>query len=430
VTGVVRNSNPDRYIDIKPVTIESQFYIRPMLQAPIDVNNFDAIRPFRDDEIAGAIERLLHDPLFFRVLKYVYPGLGKKVVVQMMSEIKTVDDFQQNISGPAMKVMAQMTTSGLTFTDMDRIDHNKAYLFISNHRDIILDSALLNVSLIEKGYKTTHIAIGENLLATPFVRDLVRVNKNFIVNRNANAKDVFYYSLRLSNYMRHTICEDQNSIWIAQREGRSKDGDDRTATGLLKMFAMSMDGPMEDALLALNIVPLCVSYEYDPCDMLKANELLNIKFNGSHEKKAGEDFRSMMRGLIGHKGRVNISVGRTPVKDIEQMRNISGKNEKVKYLTECIDREMHRIYRLWPTNYLAYDILNGTREYKEHYTNIQRIAFGNSIRGKVVKIGLNRIQWGWPREGLAKAAREILLEMYANPVLNKKTVELETVHSA
>ncbi|MBL7941724.1 MAG: 1-acyl-sn-glycerol-3-phosphate acyltransferase [Flavobacteriales bacterium] len=394
-----------------------------MEKPAIDVNNFDDIRPYTDGEVQPAIERLLQDPLFFRVIKYVYPGLGKVVVQKMMREIRSVSEFQENISGPAMKVIAQMTTNGLTFSNMDALNHNKAYLFISNHRDIILDSALLNVSLLEKGYQTTQIAIGDNLVHTPFVHDLVRLNKNFLVNRNVSAKDIFHYSLRLSNYIRHTIVNERSSIWIAQREGRAKDGDDRTATGLLKMFGMSYNGSIEDALVELNIMPMCVSYEYDPCDVFKVNELLNIKFNGKHEKKHGEDFRSMMKGLTGHKGRVNIAVGHPLTHEIQEMRGISNKNDKVKYLTECIDRQMHKIYRLWPTNYLAYDLLNGTWEHKEHYTNIQRIAFNNYIRGKVVLVGLNRIQLGWPREGLRKAAREILLEMYANPVVNKKMVE-------
>jgi hypothetical protein len=391
----------------------------------IDVNNFDDLRPYRDAEVRPAIERLLADPLFFKVIRYVYPGLGKTVVQKMMREINTVDEFQENISGPALKVITQMTTNGLTFSQMDAIDHSRAYLFISNHRDIILDSALLNVSLLEKGYRTTQIAIGDNLVQTPFVHDLVRLNKNFLVNRNVSPKEMFHYSLRLSNYIRHTITRDESSIWIAQREGRAKDGDDRTATGLLKMSGMGYPGPIEDALLELNILPMCVSYEYDPCDVFKVNELLNIKFNGRHEKRSGEDFRSMLKGLTGHKGRVNISVGHPLTREIGEMRTITNKNDKVKYLTEEIDRQMHKIYRLWPTNYLAYDLLHGTREFKEHYTNIQRIAFNNYIRGRVVVVGLNRIQLGWPREGLRKAAREILLEMYANPVVNKKWVEKE-----
>lgn len=390
-----------------------------MNPAPIDVHNYDEIRPYNDAELREAIARLLQEPIFYKIMKWVYPSLGKNVIQGMMAKISTVNEFQEQVSAPAFKVVAQLTTSGLTFSNFDYLEKNKAYLFLSNHRDIILDSALLNVSLMERGFETTQIAIGDNLLQTPVVRDIVRANKNFIVNRNVNAKEMFHYSLRLSNYIRKTIQTDNTSIWIAQREGRSKDGDDRTASGLLKMFTMSSNLSMEDALHELNIIPMCVSYEYDPCDILKANELVQKKLIGSYEKKTGEDFRSMMRGLTGHKGRVHITVGMRMTQAIEEMRSISHKNDKVQHLANSIDREMHRIYRLWPTNYIAYDILNGVKNHKEHYSNIQRIAFSNYIRGLVIRLGITRRQLGLPKDGYSKAVREILLEMYANPVANK-----------
>lgn len=307
-----------------------------------------------------------------------------------MREIKTVDQFQSEVSGPAFKVIAQTTTAGLTFTNMESIDKNKSYVFLSNHRDIILDSALLNVSLLEKGYKTTQIAIGDNLLALPVVHDLVRANKNFIVNRNISSKEVYPYSLRLSNYILDTI-RNGDSIWIAQREGRSKDGDDRTATGLLKMLTMSGSGSVEDSLIDLHIIPMAVSYEYDPCDILKAYELLHVRYNGSYEKKPGEDFKSMLRGITGHKGRVNIAVGPSCLmRTINALRFIQNKNEKFRQLTQAIDNEMHRIYKAWPTNYIAYDLLHSSKEFKDHYSNIQKIAFHNYIRASVVKLGMLR----------------------------------------
>jgi hypothetical protein len=394
-----------------------------MQDAPIDVNNFDEIRPYSDAELREAVVRLLDEPLLVKMMKWVYPGLSKFEIQKMFRDIKSVQQFQEEIGAPAMKVITQMTTSGLSFSNVEYIHRNQAYLFISNHRDIILDSALLNVSLMERGFDTTEIAIGDNLLKTPLVRDLVRSNKNFVVNRDVNAREIFYYSLRLSNYIRQTISERKTSIWIAQREGRSKDGDDRTSTGLLKMFAMSGENSIEDALLDLHIVPMCVSYEYDPCDILKTHELLHIRFFGKYEKKKGEDFHSMLTGLTGHKGRVNIAVGREMTEAIENMRFISNKNEKIRSLGEAIDEEMHGIYKLWPTNYIAYDLLNGTKDYKEHYSNIQRIAFLNYIRGHVLKIALNRKKSGLPSENLNSTTREILLNMYANPVMNRRDLK-------
>lgn len=393
-----------------------------MQSSPIDVNNFDDLRPFNDQEIKIALERLLKEPLFYKMMKWIYPDLGKSVIQGMMKQINSVDAFQHEIGGPVFKVVAQKTTSGLTFSNMEFIERGKPYLFLSNHRDIVLDSALLNVSLMEKGYDTTQIAIGDNLLQTPFVRDLVRSNKNFIVNRNVNSKEIFFYSLRLSNYIRKTISEDKVSIWIAHREGRSKDGDDRTASGLLKMFSMSSNKSIEDGLLDLNIIPMCVSYEYDPCDILKANELVHVKLFGSYDKKPGEDFKSMMRGLTGHKGRVNIAVGSPMDKAIEEMRFIQHKNEKIVHLANAVDAEMHRIYKLWPNNFIAYDLLHGTKDYRERYNNIQKIAFGNYIRGHILRLGLHRRKLGLPRDGFTKNVRDILLEMYANPVVNKRKV--------
>ena len=394
-----------------------------MHSSPLDINNFDDIRPFSDAELAPALERLMQEPMLYKMMKWVYPGFSKASVQKMLRNIKTIHQFQEEISGPAFKVITQMTTNGLTFSNMEMVEKEKPYLFISNHRDIILDSALLNVSLMEKGHQTTEIAIGDNLLKAPFVADLVRANKNFIVNRNINAKEVYYYSLRLSNYIRHTIKEKRTSIWIAQREGRSKNGDDRTASGLLKMFTMGSPLPIEDSLAELNIIPMAVSYEYDPCDLLKTHELLHIKMTGGYEKKSGEDFRSMMRGLTGHKGRVNIAVGKPIDQLLDEMRGIQNKNEKVKFLADGIDNEMHRVYKLWPTNYIAYDLLNGTKEFKDQYSNIQKIAFGNYIRGHVLRLSLDHKKAGLPKENLSKYAREILLQMYANPVLNAKEVE-------
>lgn len=397
-----------------------------MTDAPIDVFDFHELRPYNDAELQEAIERMVQEPMLFKMMKWVYPGLRKTEILSMFREVTSVQQFQEEISAPAVKVITQMTTSGVSFSNESEIEPDKAYLFISNHRDIILDSALLNVSLIERGIPTTEIAIGDNLLKMQLIRDIVRCNKNFIVSRDVNAKEMLYYSLRMSNYIRHTLLEKNTSIWIAQREGRSKDGDDRTATGLLKMFTLSSKIAPEDALADLNLRPMCVSYEFDPCDLLKTNELMHVKLFGKYEKKPGEDFYSMVTGLTGHKGKVNISVGNPMSGAYDKMREITNKNEKYRILSEAIDDEMHRIYHLWPNNYIAFDLLHGSREYKDKYSNIQRIAFVNYIRGHVFKMALSRKKLGLPAENFNSYAREILLQMYANPVINKRRVEEST----
>jgi hypothetical protein len=391
-----------------------------MTEAPIDVNDFSAMRPYTDAEVKSAMTRMVQEPLLIKMMKWVYPGLRKTEIIKMFEDVQSVQQFQEEISAPAVKVITQMTTSGVSFTNESEIESSQAYLFISNHRDIILDSALLNVSLIERGIPTTEIAIGDNLLKLPLVRDIVRCNKNFIVSRDVNAKEMFYYSLRMSNYIRHTITEKNTSIWIAQREGRSKDGDDRTATALLKMFSLSSQANPEESLRELNLRPMCVSYEFDPCDLLKTNELMHLRHYGKYEKKPGEDFNSMVTGLTGHKGKVNICVGRPMDAAFEAMALVTNKNEKFRILSEAIDEEMHRIYCLWPNNYIAYDLLNGSREYKDRYSNIQRIAFVNYIRGHVLKLAISRKKLGLPAENFNSIAREILLQMYANPVINMR----------
>jgi hypothetical protein len=390
-----------------------------MEQSNFDVTNFDSIRPYNDEELKLAIERILLVPEFYKMMKWVYPGISKSAIQRMMRDVKTVDEFQSEISGPAFKMAIQTTTSGLSFTNFESLSKEKAYLFLSNHRDIILDSAILNVSLLEQGFKSTQIAIGDNLLRQKVIEDIVRSNKNFIVNRNVSAKEIFYYSQRLSNYIFKTIDQDNTSIWIAQREGRSKDGDDRTATGLLKMFAMSGNN-IEDTLLNLNIIPMAVSYEYDPCDLLKTNELMHLRQFGEYEKKSGEDFLSMLKGITGHKGHVNITMGRTLHEDIDHMRSIVNKNEKYRYLTAAIDKQMHQIYHLWPTNYIAYDVLNGTKDYKDYYSQIQKIAFSNYIRANAFKLSLNRKKTKLPKDNFLSIAKEIMLQMYANPVQNSQ----------
>ncbi len=381
--------------------------------------DFENMRPYEGEEVQEGLNRLTQEPLLYKLMKWLYPEFNKEDIKEMFGEITSVDEFQENISGPILKVITQKTTTGLTFSNMDRMKKGVPYLFLSNHRDIVLDSALLNLSLMEKGYDTTQIAIGNNLVETGFMHDIARLNKNFIVHRDANPKEMLSLSIRLSNYIRNLIVAKNNSVWIAHKEGRSKDGDDRTANGLLKMLTMSSKLGVEDSLRELNIMPMVVSYEYDPCDLYKANELMSIKSTGSYEKKPGEDYNSMLHGIVGHKGGVNIAVGNALDKELIEAESVKNKNEKIKTIALAIDREMHGLYKLWPNNYIAYDWLTRSKEFKEYYTPIQRITFRNYIRSRTLKLLMGRKKSGHQREGFIKQARETLLQMYANPVMNK-----------
>ncbi|MFK7755686.1 MAG: 1-acyl-sn-glycerol-3-phosphate acyltransferase [Flavobacteriales bacterium] len=386
----------------------------------METNDFEDIRPYTDAEVPAVIERILNEPLLYDVMEYVYPNLSRVDIHEMMSGITTVKEFQEEISGPSFKEVAQKTTSGLTFTNMNELEKDQAYLFLSNHRDIILDSALLNVSLLEKGYNTTQIAIGSNLLKNSIISDVVRINKNFIVQRDVNAREILPSSQKLSNYIRKTLLEDNTSIWIAHKEGRSKDGDDRTASGLLKMLTLSGDESVEENLRALNIRPMVVSYENDPTDIMKAIEIMCVKVNGSYEKHPLEDYKSMMTGLMGHKGKVNITVCAPINSKLDDLKKITNKNDKIKELATHIDHEMHKSFKLWPTNYIAYDLLNGGREFSNEYNRIQRVAFRRYITQRVLKLMVVRKKVNLPREGFQKMAREVLLQMYAFPVVNYK----------
>ena len=402
-----------------------------MTTETIDISNFEDIRPFTAEEIPHVMERILERPEFYEMMEYVYPELDEEDIKDMMRGITSPEQFQEEVSGPAFKVLTQRTTNGLTFSHMDRIERNEAYLFLSNHRDIILDSALLNVSLLEKGFATTQIAIGDNLLKHQLIRDLVRVNKSFIVHRDVNPRDFLAVSKRLSNYIHQTIREQNTSIWIAHKEGRSKDGDDRTASGLLKMLVSGTGESIDEAMAALNIVPMVVSYEYDPCDMYKANELLSIREHGSYEKQKGEDYLSALKGITGHKGRVNIAIGKKLHRSLERLPADIPKNQQFQLLTQEIDRRMHLLYKLWPTNYIAYDLLNGTKEYSDKYTGLQRVAFRNYLRGRTVQLWMNRKKNDGgllKREGYIKQAREVLLQMYANPVVNMREAPGEPIY--
>lgn len=403
-----------------------------MTEETFDISDFEDIRPYHEHEIPQVIERILERPELYEMMEYVYPDLDREEIQEMLREVKSVDQFQEEISGPAFKVLTQTTTNGLTFSNMDRIEKDQSYLFLSNHRDIILDSALLNVSLLEKGYKTTQIAIGSNLLKHQLIMDLVRINKSFVVHRDVNPKEFLMVSKRLSNYIHKTIREDNISIWIAQKEGRSKDGDDRTASGLLKMLVSGSDESIDEAMAALKIVPMVVSYEYDPCDIYKANELIEKKENGAYKKQEGEDYLSALKGITGHKGRVNISIGKKLHRSLERLPADIPKNQQFQLLTQEIDRRMHKLYKLWPTNYIAYDILHGTREYSSQYTGLQRVAFRNYLRGKALQLFVARKkrQGGGllKREGYLKQAREVLLQMYANPVVNHREASDEPIY--
>ena len=376
-------------------------------------SSFDSIRPFNDDEVRPAIESLLNDRQFSRILKSVVPilplGMSKGMLKLATLGIHSTLDFQLRFMKPVVNHILRKCSTGHTFQHNSIKSGKERYTFISNHRDIVLDSAILDVMLHDAKFPTTcEIAIGDNLLIYPWIRTLVRLNKAFIVRRNISRKELYESSLLMSRYMRHAINEKHENIWIAQREGRAKDSSDQTQVSLLRMMAMSDEVPM-NAIKALNIVPLSISYEYDPCDYLKAKEFQQKRDNAEWKKSKQDDLTNMKTGITGQKGHIYYQTARPINEWIDELAELD-KQEFFTELARRIDQEIHAGYRLFPGNYVAADLLSGTPLHATHYTHKEKLAFEQYIKERIALIDL-------PNRDEA-FLRERLLTMYANPVIN------------
>lgn len=375
------------------------------------LSEFNDIRPYHDSEVSAVMDRLAANPTFTEVMQYVFPEMTAADVQAMVKKVNTVDEFQKEIAHPSMRKLIDSTSTSVSVSGLENLDKDRSYLFISNHRDIILDSALLNIFLLENGFRTTQTAIGSNLLTSPLVTDLTKLNKNFLVIRNAGGREFYENSLRLSNYISTNIKDNLSSIWIAQREGRTKDGLDKTQPGLLKMLSISCDDPLRHCFRDLHVTPIAISYEHDPCDVLKIPELKAVSREEKYEKSPDEDFRSILTGLTGHKGRVQLNIGKTLDTELEALSAYPGLNDKLRVLGEIIDQQIFQLYKLWPTNHMAYDLLQGDESYREEHDGMKLNAFKSDAKARLRKAGLN-----------TEEDYEWLLKMYANPVKNHLSV--------
>ena len=372
---------------------------------------FDEIRPYEADEMKQAFEELLADRQFQLVLKGFVPWLPKSlrngVLRLAFTGVKTPLDFQKRFMKPVVKYIMRKHTDGCKIIDSLISDYDKSerYTFVSNHRDIVLDSAFLDVLLVDAGYPTTvEIGIGDNLLIYPWIKRLVRMNKAFTVRRGLSLRETLAASQLMSRYIHYAVNQKKENIWIAQREGRAKDSSDHTQDAVLKMLAMGGD------LKELNIVPLTISYEYDPCDYLKAQEFQQKRDNPTFKKSRQDDLDNMKTGIFGYKGRV-IYRPAAPINTwIDELSDLP-KTEWFKTLAERMDREIHRGYELYPCNYIALDELNGDNANAAHYTDADKKRFEDYLAGQMAKIKL-------PNKDEA-FLRERMLTMYANPVRNK-----------
>ena len=381
--------------------------------------NFDDIRPFAPDELPAVYDRLLADQQFRSVLAYLYPGVAIDDIAVKMHGCKTNLEFQIAFCYPFLKKLMQKASKGLEM-DFAAVDRSRCYTFVSNHRDIVLDSALLDVLLFDAGFTTTaEIAIGDNLLKLPWVKDLVRVNKSFIVERSLPPRQMLMASARLSSYMHYAIGEKNENIWIAQREGRAKDSNDRTAPAILKMMAMGGEGTPLERLRSLHIVPLSISYEYDPCDFLKAREMQQRRDNADFKKGPMDDVVSMRTGIMGYKGRVFYRSAPCIDEWLASIDGTTAKNDLFDIVARHIDQAIFRGYQVYPVNAVALDILRdsgqlpaaeGLKVPSGLYTQADKDAFEQYLSAQMAKIEL-------PQPDLP-FLRLQMLKMYANPYLN------------
>lgn len=376
---------------------------------------FDEIRPYDTGEVQQAFNELLADRQFSTMLRGIVPWLPKSlrnaVLKMAFIGVKSPLDFQKRFMKPIVRHIIRKHTDGCTFDDkcLPR-DFSLRYTFVSNHRDIVLDSALLDVMLVETGYPTTvEIGIGDNLLIYPWIKRLVRMNKAFTVRRGLTPKEMLRSSQIMSRYIHYAVTQKHENIWIAQREGRAKDSDDRTQDSVLKMLAMGGEGKTIDSLREINIVPLTISYEFDPCDYLKAQEFQQKRDNPAFKKSRQDDLDNMKTGIFGYKGRVHYHCAAPINTWIDELGDLP-KTEFFAALSKRIDRELHANYRLFPCNYIALDELEETKKYAQHYTEADKKRFEDYLKGQLEKVKIANPD--------VKFLRERMLTMYANPLRN------------
>ncbi len=371
------------------------------------MSKFDEIRPFYDTEINQGVQFWINHPYMEALIHFCMPDTPPEVWKDRLSRIQSVREFQTNFIYHGVQQVIKKSTDGLSTSGFDKLKKNTSYLFISNHRDIILDTCLLNNCLFENGLVMTASAIGDNLVKRDFMRNLAKLNRNFLVQRGLTPREMLQSSKLLSELMAQFILRENRSVWIAQREGRTKDGNDATNPAVLKMLAMgSGDEKITDYLKKIRIVPVAISYEYDPTDALKMPQYLAETNQEEYIKDKNEDLLNLLSGVVGQKKHVHIHIGDVLDTEIDQIASDNTNiNKQILALAEVIDASILKNYKLWPTNYIAFDIINKTNRYKNKYTETEKSLFERRLA--------MRIPDGNP------IVIEGFLNMYANPVVNQ-----------
>lgn len=368
-------------------------------------SEFDSIRPYYGDEVEAAVKRLCQSSEFMTLFSRL-TGMEKDLIIKALEGIKTREEFQKRFFVPAIKLIISSTTDGVTSSGLEQVKPDTSYLFMSDHRDIILDSAILNVLLQQSGNKYTQAAIGSNLLINEWVTDLVKLDSCFVIERDITVREMLSSSAIRSRYIHQVVEQNEYSVWIAQREGRTKNGDDRTQPSLLKMLKMSGNKDFIQNFSDLHIMPLSISYEWEPCDALKTEELYT-KTLGEYVKTPETDMNSMLTGLSDYKGRVHFHIDRLEAEELEKIGKLPSNGERIEALAQAIDRKIHKNFKLWPNNYIAYDLLHSVTKFSPYYTQEEKENFIRVMTQKIDKLN-----------GNLSMLNNIYLEIYANPVKN------------
>ncbi len=370
-------------------------------------STYDDIRFFNDEEVQVALLSAVRHPMIKTLLKYSFPHLEYAQIKEIVNGCKSIDDFQREVICNTVGRILTDSSAGLSTSGFKDLDARLSYLYISNHRDIVLDTCILNLVLFDKGLVRTASAVGDNLVQRPFVNALSKLTRNFIVKRGEGPRETLLSSKKLSNYIKKLLRQDGQSVWLAQRQGRTKDGNDVTQQGVLKMLALAAgELPLDQYLNDLRIVPVSISYEYDPTDLLKVPELLAKNAQEDYVKSENEDFNSIMSGALGQKKHIHITAGR-PLSIINDTG--MGTNQVLKQLVTTLDTTIQMNYQLWPTNYIAYDLLHKTDRYAANYTEHDKQQFERRLRLRV--------------DVTETDAVASFLNMYARPVSNKEQIK-------
>lgn len=379
--------------------------------------NFEAIRPYHDHEVHAALAAIAHDPRMKAYLEYTFPLQNQEERAEILDAIQSTHDFQSRIVYYSLRRVLARSSEGMFNEGFELLQPNTSYLYISNHRDIVLDAALLNFLLFEHGLIMTAYAIGDNLVRDPFFLALARINRNFLVRRNLPPRELLDSSRTLSAYIQHLLHQEQRSVWISQREGRAKDGNDYTHIGVLKMLAIAApDHDLASFFKAMRIVPVSISYEQDPTDALKLPELIAQARGKTYAKAPDDDMKHILAGLTGQKKGIHYHAGAVLDEELDELRQYTTPNQQLRRLAQIIDRAIIGHYKLWPSNYIAVDLLEGAERHAAHYAPEEKRAFEERMNQ-----ALSTVSDG-------ETARQCFLRMYANPVYNKAALASE--HSA